>query len=123
MRIKKTSWHYRIYTWSCDLEGCVVPDQTNLCNYLWVLIRLPLTGLCIAAIGVAILFCLFFLGAAIYHHPIIALCMVAAIGLILGVAWFSTTDTSELIGEYISAKKKGVCPVVEFVEGDDNGNQ
>lgn len=43
-------------------------------------------------------------------------------GLIAVAIIFFTSDTYDLITEYLDAKTDGVCPLVEFEE-EDNGNQ
>lgn len=53
-----------------------------------------------------------------FIFEVVALIMAA----IFGIALFLSSDTYDLILEWLDAKTEGVCPLIEF-EGDEDGDQ
>lgn len=52
-----------------------------------------------------------------WYYPVF--CQLALFILLGGMvlyAWFDNSPTKKLVGEWVSSKKQGICPVVEFTE-------
>lgn len=126
MKIKTNTWHYRWWRWTYGDN--YLPDQTNLCSYVQRIFWITLGHVFIYVLLVfAILLLVGFvglleyqgwryhtMGTAIGHGSV-----VVSIGLL--ALYAATTDANydrepTLVGKWISAKKQGVCPLIEFEE-------
>jgi len=121
MKINKNSWHYKLYRLSYsfwNMEEYMPRYETNLCQYCrHTIISLFFATLVSGFLAMMACFCLATLGWGIWHYPMMAKvfgCIVLGIAAIFGAVYYFTSDTSELVGEYIHAKTKGICPTIEF---------
>lgn len=119
MKISQQSWHYRFL----DKLECNIPD--DLCTYFW---KVVFFMVCIVAAAVMAV-----VAAVSMLSPILALFLdyefleqIKYAGafidvLILVIVWLVYRDATKhnrqpsLVGEWISAKKRGICPLIEFV--------
>lgn len=119
VRIDRDSWHYRLL----DKAELTVPD--NLCGYFWkvafivaLLIGAALMAVLVAATLLSPILALFldypFLERMRYAGGMLDL-------IVLGFAWWVYRDHTKdlrkpsLVGQWVSAKKRHVCPLIEFV--------
>lgn len=54
---------------------------------------------------------------AYYHFKLILIIegfILGMLGLIVAIWWFLTSEKTNLLRQYIAAKKQGICPIVEF---------
>jgi hypothetical protein len=122
MVVNKNSWHYKFWSWTYH-NRYDVPQETNLCNYcqriFWLGLMHLFLGSMVLFLVLALLYAIFVQG--FYYHTglsfIILGAIVAVIGGTLGYAWWA--DSREyrepgLVGQWVSAKKQKICPLVEF---------
>jgi len=106
MKVRKSSWHYKVWRWSNGKE-----EPTNLCAYFWHVAFVLL--ICASPLG-WIAFLLAAIGAA---------------GEWLQDKWDARSyrrgprppkvpREPGLIRSYLRAKKARVCPLIEFVDED-----
>ena len=118
MRLNPKSWH------ACWFKF-VGPDTwlpNDLCSYFWMWNLLTLR------FAVLLAACLFFL-SAICYVVIVAfkiVCMAVLAGSYIAFLIFAVADWHErhegepsVVGAWISAKKRGICPLIEWVEKEE----
>lgn len=126
MKISKNSWHFKMHKiFNAGME----PKYKSLCTYFWgtvftallFYVLLPLLGL-----GVLVLstfpFVYFFTGDLSALAPAIIIGGFEIFALV--TFWLDyrskhyTRKIKEptLVGEYIKAKKRKICPLIEFVD-------
>lgn len=123
MKINKNTWHYKLWKKSF-LEGAE-PAETDLCRYchkvFWQVLGIVVFGAMILG-GIAWLLFLFFY-QGLWLHPLTTLIVVAAIAAIVTVVacynrWMNApvrpTKERGLVGSWVSARKRSVCPLVQF---------
>lgn len=125
MQINKNSWHYKLWAKTYDYRD--EPSSTDLCRYchrvFWrLMVYLLLAVMSIYVIGMIGYF-VFYQG--LFHHTLLTLGIgaVIAVGitaLVLYNRWLDGNKTkaepATLVGQYLSASKQKVCPLVEFKE-------
>lgn len=174
MKIRKDSWHARLYAWwqkkipsssvyslhrtmryNFNLERYerVEPRATSLCHYFWVVVlrapirglfqgeiittkyRIPVPAIFLPVVAVATLILgLAYATTGTLQVLGVLLGVVAGVALIIGGLWvwdewvedwWIARNTAKhqkgdglahLIGERVKAKKKKVCPIIEFTE-------
>jgi hypothetical protein len=130
VKVRKTSWHYRLWKWGRENEQARPRD---LCRYFWhialVKILLP---------GVALGFCILgvvSLGIVIWNHPWETLGMVAFAAAVaalgMGLYLYQKSQNAKVaervepkapkepgpLREYLAARKRKVCPLIEVEDG------
>src|SRR5271156_5629635 len=127
MKINKGSWHYKLWAWTWDkLNDSNAPSHTNLCSYFWRLILAPIALLLkwvllptVLVGGVA--FSLFVICRGTIHLlGWYSLLIFPLVAFIVSLFKVGKTDTAQLVGAYVAAKKQGVCPLIEFEDIDGN---
>lgn len=134
MKIKRTSWHYRLL----DFFSMQVPG--NLCTYFWKVFFTGVLGALIffvaipcvifTAVSPFVLGVLYFLvgsapGSIIMIIGTAAIIVAAVFGFIFGGVWsvewvkdhpvsFSKAGEPSVVVEYIKAKHRKICPILEF---------
>ena len=122
MKINKKSWHYR---WSNFFTNQNTYNA-NLCSYFWKLMfSLFMPMFCIFIIGVGIV--LFFIG--LFTDPVfinILLLTFCAIGCVslppITIHWFRIwtnhveyrVSGEKVFIDFVKAKKRKICPLIEF---------
>lgn len=131
MIINKNSWHYKFWSWTYTnrLEEKYPPSQTNLCSYVQRMIWIPLSYLMMALVVLAALLMIIG-GAALLEykawstHPYVSMgvhiSLVVVFIVCFGSIFWRLKDNSTVIvvREYLSAKKQGICPVIEFNDNE-----
>lgn len=94
MNISRRSWHYRWLVW---LEA---PIPYNLCSYFWTLVLS------------------FMLGAVLVIPSPIVLLVVLVTYLHKKYKKYRWSQESQpsIVGEWLKAKKRKVCPLIEYIE-------
>lgn len=108
MKISRKSWHYRYL----NRFGCIdVVD--NLCLYVSLLVFLLVFPPMVVAL---LLISLTMVAIAVVENwlffTVAAGTMVLPIGT--AIAWGKLKSKSPIIGEWLKAKKRKVCPIIEF---------
>ncbi len=131
MKVSKRSWHYRLNNWFSG--GGYQPR--DLCSYFWRTVGVAIFPLLvIAAIGVLITAVVLVIMAFIddWLQTLITLgamvgVVIAYVLLVLGigrgvkkVGLKRPRFKDSLIGQYTSAKKRRICPLIELEEGEIN---
>lgn len=131
MIINKNSWHYRLWSWTYtnSLEDKYPPSKTNLCSYVQRIVGIPLFYLLLFSFIITIVLgILVGIGIVEYEawsiHPYRSLVGHLVIALLIGIVigsvfWRETSNpTLVVMREYVSAKKQGICPLIEFNENE-----
>lgn len=124
MNIDKSSWHYKVWLKSFE-RPYNAPERTDLCHYchriFWGLLvnYLVPTALAVCGIGGAVVIVLSII-RVFYLHTVASIAVtigiVAAVAVIvIYVRWFIHEPRS-FVGKVVDAKKRGVCPLIEFSE-------
>lgn len=123
MKVKRSSWHYRLTTkFSDDIEFY----GRNLCRYFWRVVG----SLCILFFGLLCLAALVLLASVWFLDPFWASNTIVAGFILLAVflpllaisllRWkfgiVRGPQPSPLIVEYLKAKKQKICPEIEFID-------
>lgn len=118
MKIKKNSWHYKLYS----KMGGEYDTTGNLCPYFWAVVFRLFVLLMIACVLGAMLYMLGDVVRMVAHQMgwwglLIPGGIAAVFGLscLLFIA-LPNSDTGKLVGAFIKAKTKGICPTVEFTD-------
>lgn len=118
MKIKRTSWHYKI----SNLLTTYEKDYDNLCIYFWRLV-----GTCaLSLFGISLICVLlyeYFTSHIWISNTIFILWLLLSIVLPLLIIRFLRKKVGKLpkasfeniVLEYIKAKKEKVCPIIEYV--------
>lgn len=123
MKIRKDSWHYKLYEKSYS-EHRFPESNTNLCKYFWrviggtILLAFQVASVCIVLGAIGFLF---------YKYTLISVSVVAVIAAIVGLyVLYNISDRKHapgyqepepgLLRSYVRAKKDRVCPLITFVE-------
>jgi hypothetical protein len=130
MKIRKDSWHYKLYEKSYS-EHRFPASNTNLCKYFWRVIGGTIyLAFCIAVICAVLIG----LGFLFYEHTLISVSVVAVGVAIVGLCVLYTyiSDRADLrhalgyqepepglLRSYVRAKKAKVCPLINFVEEEN----
>lgn len=130
MKVRKTSWHYRLWKWGRENERS---QPRDLCRYFWhlaiVKVLLPLTALGFCMLGVG------YLAYVIWGHPRQTLSVIVG-GAVVAALMFAVYKLSQRVDakrvqerlhpepkkdpsplrEYLAARKRKVCPLIEVEE-------
>lgn len=127
MIINKNSWHYKFWSWTYTNRWFdeYPPTQTNLCSYVQRMLWTPLYLLILTVFFLAVALTL--VGGTVFleykawsTHPYVSLGIHIGLPLLIaicvGYAFLRNNNNATLlmVSEYISAKKKGMCPLIEF---------
>jgi hypothetical protein len=127
MKIKKSSWHYRMHRM---FNGGFGPGYKSLCTYFWgtvgttllVGVALPVSSVIILGLMLAP-FVYLFTGNLEIIGAVVAGSFLDIIALFGFWAWYRHTHPStklrvekepSLVVEYLKAKKRKVCPLIEY---------
>lgn len=129
MKIRKDSWHYKLHEKSYS-EHRFPSSNTNLCKYFWRVLGGAIhTAFVAAVIGIV----LGVIGLLFYKYTLISVSVVAAgvaiVGLFALYVYISDRKHAPgyqepepgLLRSYIRAKKAKVCPLITFVEEENDG--
>jgi hypothetical protein len=177
MKINKTSWHYRLYSWTYsiwDTEWCK-PATTNLCQYVQRLFWMPIVSVLLWGVMGTFFVCVLipfmlligqrptswkkntkidlfvpYQGLRVskkvellpwhiivpsavivleymwFHHAnwkypvLIQGCILAVLGIIVGIFLCTQSETYWIVSAWYGAKRQKVCPLVEFTDGPTN---
>jgi hypothetical protein len=125
VKVSERSWHLR-YARLFKGEDYIPRD---LCGYFWtVMLWLAFPAVMLGTVGVS----LWAVGSEVYRHPtewaVIAGCSVILTALFFGVCFAyqsvtravrrrqHTAGAPSLLAEYVKAKKRRLCPLIEVVE-------
>ena len=128
VKLNTNSWHYKMWANSFSSYESK-PYTTDLCRYchrvFWQLVARAFLGVMIGVLCWMLVWGGLYQG--LYLHTKLALCIVGAIALILGVVigyskWMHgdrgyRSEPKTLAGKYARAAKDGVCPIIQF-DGD-----
>ena len=125
MKVKRSSWHYKL-----GLLGDTEPYNDNLCRYFWRLVGRLAIFLVFLFLA---LYVPFFVGYLVYLFcvgPFISNVIMASF-VVLSIALstmvikvfrkklgkpIGTFGENNIVVEYIKAKKRKVCPIIEYVD-------
>lgn len=141
MEISRKSWHYRMTAWCCNHYGKT--PSNSLCGYFWQMVFSPfvviLMYVTILVVALTMLWGLYFSGAMVcnvlhwfnvlpdsfdmvpgvfnWRHLVASLLItICLIGHILHNIHKDRNPTkkSNVVFEFIKAKKRKICPLIEF---------
>lgn len=136
MIINTNSWHYKLWCWTYtnNVVDKYPPLQTNLCSYVQRMFWIPLywflayatTIILLLGLAVSIVGGLGYLEYLGWSHHFSSTLLIHA-SLILAIMCFfgyvflhnTNNQTVELAKEWASAKKQGICPLIEFTNSND----
>jgi len=116
MRVNRASWHYKIRHIGTDF-GEVYND--SLCRYFWGLVFRISFGLFLSFIASFLVYAYFDSPDTLYG-TLIVLFLVACVALPISAIYykrkmFGEPPTQGIVFEYIKAKKRKICPLIEYV--------
>jgi hypothetical protein len=132
MKVRRNSWHCRLYRFSfMPREDVTWYATPSLCGYFW---RVVLGMVMMLIIGFMTSMCVFGLASLAYFackgavwavstHAAPSLLTLAALVAVYGIVrlvrrgFDRETETPSLIVAYVRAVKQKVCPLIEFVDG------
>jgi len=119
MKVKRSSWHYRISNFGNDFEN----KHDNLCRYFWrIVIKLVLA--CFIT-NVFIMFIYFYFSDLQFVSNTILILFLISIVIvpILAIHYIRKIKGEpvelpyeNILYEYMKAKKRKVCPLIEYVD-------
>lgn len=133
MKINKETWHYKLWKKSFHYRE-EIPEETDLCRYchkvFWQLIGIGvLASMILTAIGCCLVLLFMLAYQGFYLHTlttlkVIGVGIVVVVPIVFYVRWLNNKNVrkasnSNLVSQFISAKKQSVCPLVEFSDDDD----
>lgn len=133
MKVSVNSWHYRLWNWGRDPQYNAKPR--DLCRYFWhialVKILLPVAA-AVVLIALAV-----FLVVVMWQNPWDTLVFIGIVAgtttLFLAVLWHEKRQKARraerlglpprepgLVRQYVEARKRKVCPLIEVVDKEEN---
>jgi hypothetical protein len=132
LRFSRRSWHYWLYSRNLFFIRGYRTGAKNLCAYFWSIVGIVVGNLLLIAVLLALLI---YLGVTISAHLVILL---YALGIIVGAVVFfggvwlvggwwdnwaekrrgraKVERRPNLLFEYVKAKKKKYCPLIEWAD-------
>jgi len=123
MVINTKSWHYRFLCWASPGDTMKYDAPKDLCSYGQRVIGLAVFW---SVLSLAVLICALGILALCFRYPITMLCIGAVIVPPLAIiklgGWRKLRErpTMKLIGEWVAAKKAGVCPIITYSNDDSH---
>lgn len=118
MKIKRSSWHYKISNLGTDFER----SDDNLCCYFWRLV-----GKLIFLLAATIIFCAFsyayFTDICLISNTIFLFFLLSVIIFPILAIYFIRKKLGKspempygnIVTEYLTAKKRKVCPLIDYI--------
>ncbi len=118
MKVKRTSWHYKICHIGSDYEN----NNDNLCSYFWVVVgKIALFG------SAGLLLCV--LAYYYFTDPFVLSTSILILSILLGVALPIVVihyirqvcgksiecPGESIVIEFVKAQKDKVCPLIEYI--------
>lgn len=118
MKIRRSSWHCKISNLGSDFDK----HNDNLCRYFWRLVFKLTVALVLTSYVCALLY-LYLTSDFIISHTIMVLFVASCLALPPLAIHFlrkklgksPETPYGNIVSAYVSAKKRKVCPLIEYV--------
>lgn len=120
MKIKRSSWHYKVSKFWEVFER----DNDNLCRYFWRIVG-KLFVLCFVCFALVLCLYGYFTDPQIVSNTIMLLFVISSFIIPILAIWYLRKKVGKPIGafkednifiEYVKAKKRKICPLIEYVD-------